>query len=327
MKVTLLCRAREPRFHSLERMMDMVVGALPAHIEARRCELPCTGAGPRAVLANLRYAAGCTDRVVHVAGHAHYAAIPAGRRAVLTVADVRSAFRGRFVRDRIVRWLWFTLPVRRAGLITVISDFTRRELEAIVPFARERIRVIPVPCDPSIRFEPRQESGDRPRILVVGTKPNKNLERIAAALEGVRAILVVIGAPSPSHRAVLGRHGVDCEFHEHLSDEAMRDQYRRADLLCFASTYEGFGMPILEAQAAGRPVVTSSVAAMPEVAGAGACYVDPFDPQGIREGILRVLNDSSYRAGLVEAGLENVRRFTPASVAAAYATAYEEVSR
>jgi glycosyltransferase involved in cell wall biosynthesis len=97
-------------------------------------------------------------------------------------------------------------------------------------------------------------------------------------------------------------------------------------MVLFASTYEGFGLPIIEAQATGRPVVTSRVTAMPEVAGDGACLVDPYDVASIRSGVLRVLGDRGYRDSLVHRGFENVRRFEPGRIAAQYARLYEEVA-
>ena len=68
-----------------------------------------------------------------------------------------------------------------------------------------------------------------------------------------------------------------------LSDQEILQHYRDCDMVVFASTYEGFGMPIIEGNATGRPVVTSNICSMPEVAGAAACLVDPFDCSSIRE--------------------------------------------
>src|SRR5437870_3207613 len=73
-------------------------------------------------------------------------------------------------------------------------------------------------------------------------------------------------------------------------------------------------------------VVTSQVTAMPEVAGEGACLVDPYDVASIRNGILRVIDDASYRDFLVHRGFENVGRFDPRLIASQYARLYEEVS-
>ena len=164
------------------------------------------------------------------------------------------------------------------------------------------------------------------RILQVGTSDNKNLLRVAAALEGICCRLVIIGALSSEQVDALTFHGINYETHTDLSREQMVDAYVRADLLLFASTYEGFGLPIVEANAVGRPVITSQVSAMPEVAGDAACLVDPHDVMSIRRGVLRVMDDPAYRQALVDRGLVNARRFQAASIAHRYLDVYRSVA-
>jgi glycosyltransferase involved in cell wall biosynthesis len=99
--------------------------------------------------------------------------------------------------------------------------------------------------------------------------------------------------------------------------------YRDADIISFPSTYEGFGMPILEGQAAGRPVLTSDLEPMRSVAGqGGALLVDPQSVDAIREGFLRLMNDGFLRARLIAAGRDNCSRYTLEAVAASYLALY-----
>ena len=77
-----------------------------------------------------------------------------------------------------------------------------------------------------------------------------------------------------------------------LSQEAIIQQYIDCDMLSFVSTYEGFGMPIIEAQAIGRPVITSNIGAMKEVALDTACLVDPYDVESIKNGIQKLIREN-----------------------------------
>jgi glycosyltransferase involved in cell wall biosynthesis len=168
---------------------------------------------------------------------------------------------------------------------------------------------------------------DAPVILAVGTTANKNLERLCAALEGIDCILHVVGKMSIAQRDAVRCHGITLRSSESLSHMEMVEAYRDADLVAFPSLFEGFGLPIIEGQATGRPVLTSSVTAMPEVAGDAACLVDPFDVKSIRAGLVRLLTSPDYRAELRERGLVNVRRFSAGAVAEQYAELYRSVAR
>ena len=111
-----------------------------------------------------------------------------------------------------------------------------------------------------------------------------------------------------------------------MTDAELVEAYRRCDMVVFASLYEGFGLPVLEAQATGRPVITSNISAMPEAAGDGALLVDPYSVEAIRAAVLRIKNEPQLREQLVRKGLENVGRFRAAAVAERYAEVYRRLA-
>jgi len=208
----------------------------------------------------------------------------------------------------------------------VISESTRAALLESVRCDPSKVRVIH--NNVSDEFRPMSRSFDRenPRVLQIGTGWNKNVERVAEALTGIRCRLAIVGELSSAQISTLLCHGIDYENLIGLSREALVAEYAASDLLVFASIYEGFGLPIIEAQAIGRPVVTSNISAMPEVAGDAACFVDPIEVSSIRAGILRVIDDENYRRQLVDAGFHNVERFRTAAVAARYEALYREIA-
>jgi glycosyltransferase involved in cell wall biosynthesis len=328
-RVTLFFRRPWPvGSYSIEASFEAMLAAYPADAPLQPCRHVSgwfsQGLLPRVrAILEARRAATCVN---HVTGDVHYLVfgLPRGR-TVLTIHDCGFLHQRRGVRRALLQWLWLRLPVRFATVVTVVSEASRREVIALSGCAPGKVEVVPTSIDARFRPRPRGQA-ERPVVLHIGTTPNKNLERHVEALRGLPVRLCVVGALDDAQRALLARSGVEHEVRSRLSTEEMVEAYAAADLLLFASTFEGFGMPILEAQAVGRPVVTANLSSMPEVGGDAACYVDPFDPASIRAGVQRVLADADYRAALVERGLRNVERFAAATTARSYARIYARLA-
>jgi len=120
---------------------------------------------------------------------------------------------------------------------------------------------------------------------------------------------------------------VQYENYENLSNEEVFKKYVDSDIVTFVSTSEGFGLPIIEAFAAGRPLITSNAPPMSDVAGDAACLVDSSDISDIRKGILRVMSDQKYRDVLVQRGLNRVRWFSASEAARRYLDVYRRLSK
>lgn len=312
----------------MERVFETVRGALPVdwHTKVVHCPTP-----HHSVWWFLRGILGAwvkKGEVNHVVGDVHYAAlgIP-GSRCILTVHDLNHLDQLKGVRRLLYRWVYFVLPLWHCATITAISQKTRNRVVEECPSTSERIVVIPDPVPRGYEYQPHVFNRKCPRILQVGSADHKNVGRLVQAIKGFHCKLNIIGTISNELRGLLEAATVEFENSVNISDEQMLQMYVDADVVAFCSLTEGFGMPIIEANAVGRPVVTSRIEPMGSVAGGAACLVDPLDVASIRSGILRVIEDCDYRETLVRLGLENARRFSAEAVAQSYLALYQELAQ
>jgi glycosyltransferase involved in cell wall biosynthesis len=309
---------------SIERLFAEIREFLPEGIDAvtATSPRPSTGLLPR--LANMRFAGRQAGDLHHIVGDAHYLAFALPRkRTVLTIHDCAALNRLSGWKLEILRYFWFTGPMRRAAVVTTISQTTKDELRRWVGDLADKVLVIPNCVRSEFTPAPKPFHSDAPVVLQIGTGWNKNVERVAEALRGTPCRLEVVGEMRPAQRASLERMGVPYRELGRISDEDLVDAYRHCDFVVFASIYEGFGLPILEAQATGRPVITSNRSSMPEAAGDGALFVDPESVVGIHQAVNRLLNEPDLRSFLIERGFRNVARFHPKAIADRYVEVYK----
>lgn len=264
--------------------------------------------------------------VNHVTGDVHYLVFAFPRdTVVLTVHDCGFMRHPNRLARKLLKWLWLSLPVRYCRYVTAVSEATREDIIRYTGCTPEKVVVVPTVISDVFRPVPREFNCSRPRILHVGLAPNKNFERHVEAIAGLPCRLHVVGRLERFHRELLNRRGIDFTHEYNITEQEMVRAYAESDMLLFASTLEGFGMPILEAQSVGRPVVTSDLTPMRDVAGHGALLVDPYDVAAIRLAVTRLIDEPALRQGLVQAGFANVPRFSTAEVARSYEKLYRRV--
>ncbi|MFA9273073.1 MAG: glycosyltransferase family 4 protein [Baekduiaceae bacterium] len=212
--------------------------------------------------------------------------------------------------------------LRRAAALPCISEATRRDLIARFPRTAPIASTIPLAADAALAAPPSLPAGHpdlhRPYVLAVGTlEPRKNLERLVAAWLHLPAALreahdlALVGPRGWDDGSILqAAPAAGAQLLGRVSDDELHALYAGAACFVYPSLYEGFGLPVLEAMAAGAPVVTSNVSSIPEVAGDAALLVDPHDVPAIAGAIQRVLTEPGLAEDLRARGEAQASRFS-----------------
>ena len=217
--------------------------------------------------------------------------------------------------------------VMRSDAVIAISESTRNDLIRLFDFPPEKIEVIhPGLSEAFFQTEPEAVAATRskyglegPYIVHVGTiEPRKNIDVLLDAYEALKPSLreefplVLIGPIGWASEATVARVRSppnNVRYLGYVPEEDLPSLTAGATVCVYPSLYEGFGLPVSQAMAAGTPVLTSNVSSLPEVAGDAGLLVDPRSTDEIKAALERLLLSSSLRQELIAAGRQRARRF------------------
>jgi glycosyltransferase involved in cell wall biosynthesis len=269
--------------------------------------------------------------------HFNFTPLTGRTPTVLTIHDLSFLRQPEFFSWRRRFWqasLHLQKLVKRADKIVAISENTKRDLMELLGVSEEKITVIYSAANP--QFRPLAEDDqclvncrqkyDLPRRFILSPatcEPRKNLANIIRAYDSLRqrcselkdCRLVIIGSQGwrqgeAKQAQKLAINHQDIRWLGYLPTEDLPALYNLASLIVYPSFYEGFGLPVLEAMASGRPVITSAVTALPEIAGTAALMVDPADANAMSRAMEQILIDRQLAAQLAQAGLEQAKQFS-----------------
>jgi len=186
----------------------------------------------------------------------------------------------------------------KADKIIVPSECTKKDLIKFYRINPKKIFVIHHGIEKIENCKLKIENSKRYILYLGSGHKRKNIKGLKNAYKILRDRYNI------KHQLILA--GIE----RHVAGKEKRQLLKNADVFVFPSFYEGFGFPVLEAQAAGVPVVASNISSLPEILGDSALLVDPYKPQEIAAAIYKILKNPESKQELIKKGQENIKRFS-----------------
>jgi len=317
--IALIYRKKLNGRHSIERLFSPMDNLS----NINRVELPYDLTSLASAIKLFLFGLKIKEKTIHITGDVHYMAIFLfWKKIIITMHDCNHYEDLTGIKKKVIGLLWFRIPILISKKIIVISPFVKEQLQKHFKLDENKIIVIPNTFN---KIEQDDTIGKQNifEILVIGTKKNKNVERLLEAIKEIKNIqLQIVGKLQKKQINLLKEYKILYSNHVDISQKQLCQLYNSSHMLYFASTKEGFGLPILEAQSCGLPVLTSNTTSMPYVAGFGALLVNPYCVKSITSSIIQIISNKDLRDELVLKGYSNVNRFGESNFVASYTKIY-----
>lgn len=324
--VVIFLRQPLPGENSIEEFARRISRSTGAVVKV----LPFDSRKISSMIKNIRFAKIEQGAVNHIANGKEGYLLPfIGGKRIITYHDLGTLKNSRNAIYKFFKLLFNVFPSRHfADAVTFVSEQTKREyIMTVHPKSLDNLFVIYNSYDerlvPSVNSAAKLNlRNDAPVILHVGTGMRKNLEGLILACEDLHIKLLIVGRLSEKQERLLSEKKIKFENLHDISFEQIVECYKKCDIVSFPTFYEGFGLPVIEAQVMRKPLISSDIEIIHEVGGDGVFYVDPNNIGSIRDGIIHLTSDKELCETLVAAGIENVKRFSNAVVMKQYKELY-----
>jgi len=327
-KIQFIFRSKKSGY-SIGRVFETIADELSKSAEVTKLYVPSPFAGFSDIITNIRYILRTvvTNEIIHITGDVHYLCwLLPRKKLIVTVHDIWFYDIMPFGIKKLMKYMLWILPLRRAKKVICISNETKERLLKRIKLKDDQVKVIHDPVSPDYHKSEKPFNKEKPVILHLGVKPNKNLPNLIPALQGISCHLRMVGVMRDDYKQLLEKYGTDYSCVSNLTDQQVVEEYLNCDIVNLISLHEGFGMPVIEGQAANKPVVTSNLSPMKEIAGDGAVLVNPLDQQEIHNAYKRLIEDDDFREDVRRKGYENVKRFSVSEITRQYIEVYNELS-
>jgi glycosyltransferase involved in cell wall biosynthesis len=254
-------------------------------------------------------------------------------KSIITFLDITPfIYKNEMAYLDMLYWRFF-IPksLKRANRIVSISNSTSKDINSLFPRYNNKIDTIYLGVD---KNKVRKSIKKEDFFLFVGTlRKRKNVKRILEAFSRIKEknFKLYLAGKNLDQQNNIRKAIKNLKLEKkaillgRINEDKLKELYSKAKAYLYPSLYEGFGLPILEAQASGCPVITSNISSMPEVAGKGALLVNPNSVEEISQAMERIINDKKLRNKLIKEGYKNLKRFSWEKCARETLKVYEEV--
>ena len=321
MKVCFIFRPKERQAHSIENVFHTVSSALEKEGVVTECYYR-----NKSFLKTLLEIRNLKADVYHITGDVHYMALFFPRsKTTITIHDI-GAYKNnkRSLKQYVFALIWFILPIFWVKKLTVISQLVKSDLIAYFKINPKKIEIISNPLTLEVQFKKNENLVSPFKILQVGTGWHKNLIGLIEAAKGLDVSIHIIGSPSSELMAKMQEYNLSFTIYKNIKTSEVIELYESCDIVYFASFSEGFGLPILEAQKTGRPIITSNELPMNLVINNTELLVNPKSYEEIRLLIVKLFSDRDFYESCVEKGVKNVEKYNPKIIANSYLDFYKK---
>lgn len=308
--------------HSIEKLFKTIVKKKDKDFKFKFLICPFVSSGFFKRLFNCLWAYFNQGDVNHITGDINFISLFLNKnKTISTFLDCYSLRKYSGIKKLLLKLFWFYLPIHNSRYITTVSNFTKKELKILLKI-KKKITIIPGFL-PSLNY--KLEKYDKKKFLIIGTTENKNLERILHAIKEFKIEIIIIGRMKLNQIEYLKNNQMKYKNYIDISDRKLLDFYNQAKVLLFPSLYEGFGLPIIEAQRMCVPVITSNISPMKEIVKKSALLVAPKNVTDIKNKCNQIINDKKLRNNLIKKGYKNSFRFEPKKSIDNYFRLYKKI--
>lgn len=330
-KINIYIRKKTNDKYSIENVFEPLINEFRISYDfiVEKIELPFTNKGILNKFKNIKFVLAQTADIHHISGDIHYISLAlALKRIIITVHDLNFVRSKYSLKNFFFKIFWIYFPFILSKNIVAISEETKKQISSYYSGFGSKTLVIPnFVREEYLLAKSNIRERSTNTVMHIGTKENKNLERLIVALSDLEVQLIVVGKLSDCQKTLLFDYKITYQEQTNLSIDQLTNLYTTSSVLHFCSLNEGFGLPILEAQSTGLPVITSNISPMKEIAGIGAILVNPNKANEIRQAIITLLRNESLRKSIVGEGYRNAEKYTLAKVAEQYLNLYRNIFR